>query len=280
MFGLLNCEALRGPGMVILQILRIFTLITLGTAVAACWVLIIKIDTSNGYFFFAAATLFFTSTGAVFFAISELPFGRSYFNHTWPVLSDEYGLTWLGAFMFVIGCNLLGELNQPHNGSDELGLPFYRLVMAAGILNLTFGFFNIVCSWLFHDSVMGINARNVRSDGSLAKSPKEKYNDNFSTRSNSFRKDKPKSKFMSMFWKDKDGGKQSEKPTISHPMPAHYDVERNAGNDDDYGHHHDADRRSPIVPTVKRPDTALHPMHAPRKVRQSSFYSVAHMPQF
>ncbi|KAF7554409.1 hypothetical protein G7046_g6831 [Stylonectria norvegica] len=281
MFGMFNNDSLRGPGMIVLQVLRAFTLIGLATAVAACWTLIIKIDTANGFFFFDAASLFFTSTISVLLALSELPFARGYFRRTWPVLSEQHGLTWLGLAMTLIGCNILGKLNQPANSSDKLGLPFWRLVLAAGILSITFGVLNIICSFIFHDGKNGINARSVRSQGSLATSIKgapiksDPYNDQYSVRSASLRNEKTKTKFMSMFWKKDAGGKPSEKPTISHPMPAHYDVERNAGSDDEWDH----DRRSPIVPEIRRPDTALHPINGAHTAR-SSYYSEAHMSRF
>ncbi|KAM0425236.1 hypothetical protein ACHAPT_009553 [Fusarium lateritium] len=272
----------RGPGMIFLQILRGLTIIGLLAAVVACWVLIIKIDTTNGWFFFDAASLFFTSTAAVFLVVSELPIAKMYFRRTWPVLSEEHGLTWLGVAMTLIGCNVLGKLNQKTNSSDELGLPFWRLVLASGILSLTFGVVNIIASLIFRDSANGINARIVRVEGELAQGrDDESFHKPMSSRSSSLN-EKPKAKFMSFFWK-KDGGKNAtSRPNISQPIPRDHDLERNAGPhfdhshigaDDDYEH----DRRSPIVPEVRRPDTALHPMN---NGRRSSYYSEAHMSRF
>lgn len=278
MVSSLNSGSLRGPGMIALQVLRALTLISLAAAGAACWVLIVKIDTTNGFFFFDAASLFFTSTVAVFLGISELPIARSYFGHTWPVLSDDHGLTWLGLAMNIIGCNILGKLNQPANDADDIGLPFWRLVLAAGILNITFGILNIILSLIFHDGKNGINARHVRTQGSLAASSKNTYSDEYSVRSNSVKNEKGRNKFMSMLWTKGPAGKTSEKPQISHPMPAHHDVERDAeanNNDDDW----ENDRLSPIVPGVRRPDTALHPMHTGASSRYSK-YSTAHMSRF
>lgn len=279
-------DSIRGPGMIILQVLRAVTLITLITAAVACWTLIIKIDTSNGFFFFDAASLFFTSNIAVFLAVSELPIAKSYFRRTWPVLSEESGLTWLGFAMSLIGCNILGKLNQPANSSKKLGLPFWRLVLAAGVLAITFGIINIVCSFIFRDSANGISARVVRSEGSLA-APSQaasSYKEQYSVRSNSLRGEKTKSKFMSMFWKKDKSHNATERPEISAPMPSQthqqYDVERDPAyspvsysrgqRDED-----EWDRRSPIVPEVKRPDTALHPIHS-----RTSRYSEAHMSRF
>lgn len=267
-------DSIRGPGMIILQVLRAFTIIGLLAAAVASWTLIIKIDTSNGWFFFDAASLFFTSSICAFLIVSELPVARGYFRRTWPVLSDDCGLTWLGVAMTVVGCNVLGKLNQSSNTSKKLGLPFWRLVLAAGVLAITFGICNIVCSFIFRDSANGISARIVRSEGSLADShPRApSLKEHYSVRSNSVKSEKGKSKFMSFFWgKDKKekthGG--SPRPEISGPMPSQmhqqYDVERDPAYspsvESPSAENWQYDRRSPIAPGVRRPDTALHPMN-------------------
>jgi hypothetical protein len=277
--------------MIILQVLRAFTIIGLLTAAVACWTLIIKIDTSNGWFFFDAASLFFTSTISVFIVVSELPVARGYFRRTWPVLSDECGLTWLGVAMTIIGCNILGKLNQPANSSKKLGMPFWRLVLAAGVLAITFGICNIVCSFIFRDSANEISARIVRSEGSLANShPKAPSLKEYSVRSNSVKSEKGKSTFMSFFWgKDKKDKQEktgsSPRPEISGPMPSQayqqYDVERDPAyspsvDQNPNGDQWDYDRRSPIAPDIRRPDTALHPMNHGHVSR----YSEAHMSRF
>lgn len=273
-----NTESIRGPGMIFLQILRAFTLIGLAAAVVACWILIIKVDTSRDFWFFDAASLFFTSSACVFLAISELPLARAYFRRTWPVLSDDHGLTWLGLAMTLVGCNILGKLYHPTNASKKLGLPWWRLVMAAGILSITFGIMNIISSFVFRDRANRINARQVRADGSLSKS-RDDDSLNYSYQSDSIKGEKPKEAFMSFFWKKPE--KSASKPSISHPMPREPDLERNSPphhahsaqeSDDEW----DQDRCSPIVPEIRRPDTALHPMHS----RRSSRYSEAHMSRF
>ncbi|RSM09626.1 hypothetical protein BHE90_002150 [Fusarium euwallaceae] len=278
MFG----SGLRGPGMIFLQILRGFTIIGLLAAVVACWTLIIKIDTSNGWFFFDATSLFFTSSAAVFLIVSELPIAKSYFRQTWPVLSEHHGLTWLGVAMILIGCNVLGKLNQSANSADNLGLPFWRLVLAAGILSLTFGVVNIIASLIFRDSANGINARIVRIEGELATSrDDESFHKPMSSHSSSLN-EKPRNKFMSVFWKNRGDENASTRPNISQPIPRDVDIERNAGPHFDHSHingdaEYEEERRSPIVPTVRRPDTALHPMNTGRR---SSYYSEAHMSRF
>ena len=46
--------------------------------------------------------------------------------------------------MFVLGITTLGCLNQPAHSRDNLGLGFWRVVIAAGILNMILGFFNLI----------------------------------------------------------------------------------------------------------------------------------------
>ncbi|KAJ4267322.1 hypothetical protein NW762_003426 [Fusarium torreyae] len=280
MFG----ERIRGPGMIILQVLRAITIISLLTATAGCWMLIIKIDTSSGWFFFDALSLTFTSSAAVFFIVSELPFCKNYFLQNWPVFSDEHGLTWLGLGLLLIGSNILGKLHQPWNSAEKLGLPFWRLVIAAGVLTITSGVLNIICSFIFRDGANNINARMVRADGSLARSvdggslgkPKSNY-------SASFNEEKPKRSFMSAFWKKRDTDNPAPRPHISQPITHDHDIERNAMPHYDHDpvvddNASDLDRRSPIVPEVRRPDTALHPMNM--NAHHSSFYSTANMSRF
>jgi hypothetical protein len=286
MFG----EKIRGPGMIVLQVLRVITIISLLTAAAACWVLVIKINRSTGWFFFEAMSLVLTSSATVFLVISELPFCKSYFQKNWPVFSDEHGLTWLGVGLLLIGSNILGKLNSPYNRDDKIGLPFWRLILAAGILTLTSGVLNLICSVIFRDR--DINARMIRADGSLARGRDEsksfgKSNSNYSA---SFSDERPKKTFMSFFWKKSDDSQSSSprrnisnpisRPHISQPISHDHDVERNApphydNEPDDY----DLDRRSPIVPAVRRPDTALHPMNI-RRPASPSMYSEAHMSRF
>ncbi|KAF4971720.1 hypothetical protein FSARC_1519 [Fusarium sarcochroum] len=281
MFG----ERIRGPGMIILQVLRVITITSLLAAAAGCWILIIKIDTSSGWFFFDALSLTFMSSAAAFFIVSELPFCGNYFMENWPVFSEVHGLTWLGLGLLLIGSNILGRLHQPYNAPDKLGLPFWRLIVASGILTITSGVLNITCSLIFRDGANNINARMVRADGSLARSMDEeslgKPQSNYTA---SFNEEKPKKTFMSLFWKKKgETASQAPRPHISQPITHDHDIERNAMPHYDhdpavYDNDSDLDRRSPIVPEVRRPDTALHPMNM--NARRSSLYSTANMSHF
>ncbi|KAL3962272.1 hypothetical protein ACCO45_003795 [Purpureocillium lilacinum] len=264
--------SLRGIGMVVLQALRVLTIVTLAAVGASCWVLIIKVDKGRDTFVFECASHFFTSMLCIVLIVAEAPLLsiiKDYFRSTWPVLSKEHGLGWLGFAMVVIGCNMLGNLNRPAYDPDNMGSEFAKLVLASSILSITFGIINILAALVWRDGKEGITSRDIRSDGSLADSHREALPDYAtSTRTNtSLRNEKTRSKFVSMFWKKSPDG-EKPRPQISGPFQAHHDVERDADVDED--------RRSPIVPGLKRPATALHPMHTGR----SSLYSAAHMSRF
>lgn len=259
--------------MIILQLLRAATIITLVTAGAACWILIIKVDTSRSYFIFECFSLVFTSFACIAFIISELAFVeriRIYLRNTWPILSDSHGVGWLGGAIILIGCNILGTLNQPAYEEGNLNSSFSAVVMAGGILSLIFGVLNIVCGLFWRDGSQGITSRDIRANGSLANSQREvlpEYHSHPSSPAGSVRNEKTRSKFMSMFWKKEEGNQNVARPNISAPFNMNHDVERDA---------HQDDRASPIIPGLRRPDTALHPMHTGR----SSHYSEANMSRF
>ncbi|KAK5989339.1 hypothetical protein PT974_10854 [Cladobotryum mycophilum] len=272
MAGFMSVTSLRGVGMIILQALRVATVITLFTAGAACWILIINVDKHKPYFVFQCISLFFTSVFCSLLVVSELAFAefiRVYLRRTWPVLSDHHGISWLGGGMLIIGCNVLGALNRSEEDSKKLNGPFSSLVLAAGILSFVFGVLNILCSFVWCDRKEGITSRDIRANGSLAQAQREYVPDYESSHTSSLRNEKTRSKFKSMFWKKEEAPQSAGRPEISRPYYNHptHDVERDAGLDD---------RASPIIPTIKRPDTALHPIHT----RRSSKYSEADMSRF
>ncbi|KAK2590158.1 hypothetical protein QQS21_012169 [Conoideocrella luteorostrata] len=268
-FKFFKPAAVKGAGMVILQILRIFTMVTLAAIAASCWVLIIKVDKGRSYFVFECASLCFTSFISVFLLVSEWPPHKSirnYYRQSWPVFSDYHGLTWLGTALLMIGCNILGNLNKPANDKENLGPHFSKLVLASAILAITFGLLNIIGALVWRDGKEGINSRDIRSSGSLAKSRRQSLPDYSSSAGSSYyQKEKPQKALFSMLWgKKKDNGEKTPaRPYISGPIQTHKDVERDGGH---------GDRQSPVVPGLRRPDTALHPMHD-----RNSNYSAAHM---
>ena len=283
--GLVNLSSLRGIGMVVLQMVRVFTVITLAALAASCWVLIVKVGKDKTYFVFECASLFFTFVIALVLMVSEFPVVsavRSYFRSTWPVLSDAHGVGWLGIAMVMLGCNMLGNLNRPAYDADKMGPHFSKLVLASAVLAITFGALNFICALVWRDAKEGVTSRDIRANGSLADSRRQSLPD-YSPSASSVRGEKTRSKFLSFLHRgDAAGEKKPSRPIISGPISAHQDLERGAVNEYDHDHAHGNDmepahdRRSPIVPGLKRPDTALHPMHT----APSSRYSAVSMGRF
>ncbi|KAH7311678.1 hypothetical protein B0I35DRAFT_70113 [Stachybotrys elegans] len=263
----------RGAGMIVLQILRAATVIGLLAGAASCYILMLHLDQDRGWFVFEGASIFFLSLVCLGLIVTEFPIintVRDFFRESLPMLGPDSGLGALSLCLCVIGCNLLSKLNQPAYDTRNLADAFRQLIMAAGILNLVFGLLNGICTWVWSNRKEGIMARSVRSNGSLAEaSEKGTRSWNEIESIGSIRKEKRKSKFYGMFWKgnnDNEVNSSSPRPNISGPMHA----------DNSYDDDLEA-RQSPIVPGVRRPDTALHPM---MHTRSSSRYSEANMSRF
>lgn len=62
-----------GTGMVVLQLLRAFTVVTLATLATSYWVLVINVDKKCNYFVFECASHFFTSVFCALLILSEFP---------------------------------------------------------------------------------------------------------------------------------------------------------------------------------------------------------------
>ena len=93
---------------------------------------------------------------AAFLILTELPLFKKYFAQNWPLFSHKSGFVMLGCAMLLIGNGLLGNLNKPATSQKNLGLPFWRIVIAAGIVVIVMGAINIFavssillyCCWL------------------------------------------------------------------------------------------------------------------------------------
>ncbi|KAG6036524.1 hypothetical protein E4U41_005626 [Claviceps citrina] len=273
---------IKVAGMFVLQILRVFSIITLFAVAASCWVLAIKVNKDRPYFVFECTSLAFTSIISVFLLTSELPVKatQNFYRRTWPVLSDFHGHSWYGLAMVMIGCYLLGNLNQPANNDETLGSKYFKLVLASSILCLVFGLLYIIGSLVWRDGKEGINSRDIRDHGALAKNGREALPDyasstaphnNYTASNND---EKTSSKICNALWgkaKKETGESKPNRPNISGPFSAHQDVERDAGLND---------QRSPIAPDVRRPDDSLHPINHSHRSSLSSRYSVAHLSRF
>jgi hypothetical protein len=92
----------------------------------------------------------------------------------------------LGAAMLLLGNNVLGNLNKQATSQKSLGLAFWRIVIAAGIVVIIMGTINLFAvsialsldkqsfptkmyqSYIFRDTKIGLTARQVRSHGAVA----------------------------------------------------------------------------------------------------------------
>lgn len=80
----------------------------------------------------------------MFLITSEVSLFRNYFAHEWPVLGSNHGFVALGLAMVVLGVNVLGHLNKESLSQENMGLAFWRIVLAAGVLAFIIGLFNVI----------------------------------------------------------------------------------------------------------------------------------------
>lgn len=104
----------------------------------------------------------------MFLTASELSLFRNYYARNWPLLSPAHGFVTLALLMIVLGINMLGNLNKPATSQKSLGLAFWRVVIASGIVVFIMGWVNLVASYVFRDRSNGITARQVRAHGAVA----------------------------------------------------------------------------------------------------------------
>ena len=90
---------------------------------------------------------------------------KNYIARRWPLLGPEHGFGFLGVAMITLGINMLGNLNKEATSQESLGIEFWRIVIASGILSLIMGFFNITATFVFRDRQRGITARMARAHG-------------------------------------------------------------------------------------------------------------------
>jgi hypothetical protein len=272
MFKFRDNSGFHGSGYIVLNVLRALNIVILTLVAAASALMMVFAKFPNAYQLFADVTLFFIICVCGLLILSEIPgtFLKSWIARTWPVFGEGHGFTWLGTSMIMMGCHTLGALSHEPFTAKKVGKPVWQVIMAAGILAITFGFFNITCSFLFKDGAGKRSAREVRQDGATPSLYKG-TDDYSSTRSPSVRDEKHekrRTRFSRML------PKFGTKPAISHPMPQH-DIEHGASEPvEDL-----QDRSSPVVPGVQRPPTAMHPYHFGG--RRSSYYSEAsHIDRF
>ncbi|RMY74440.1 hypothetical protein D0863_03217 [Hortaea werneckii] len=164
----LSSKTLAGSGYVILNCIRGLNLIGLLALMTASVIMVIKTSTSSKFFFFDAVSQITTALICVFLLVSELSLFRAYFARNWPLLSQGHGFVALALAMIILGVNMLANLNKQPTSQEALGLPFWRIVVASGIIAFVLGFINLVASYVFCDRAQGITARQVRAKGVVA----------------------------------------------------------------------------------------------------------------
>ncbi|ERF76150.1 hypothetical protein EPUS_01484 [Endocarpon pusillum Z07020] len=161
-------KSLAGPGYVILNTIRVLNVISLLAVIAACSVMLVKTFVVSKFFFFDACGHVVKAIIAGFLIFTEIPLFRSYLARNWPLFSRDSGFVMLGVTMILLGNAILGNLNKEATSQESLGLAFWRIVIASGIVVIVMGFVNILSSYVFRDTKIGLNARQVRSHGAVA----------------------------------------------------------------------------------------------------------------
>ena len=177
---------LAGAGYVILNILRVLTIITLGSIIAGSWIMLVKTVQNSDFFFFDSVSHFMTSTISIFLIVSELCLFKRWFTSNWPLLSEQSGLITLALMLIIMGCQMLAQLNKDATSEEKLGLPFWRVIIAGGILGFVMGFLNLIAHFLFRMSKKGVTSRMIRAHGAkvlLDDLPKSVYSGHSGPRS-------------------------------------------------------------------------------------------------
>jgi hypothetical protein len=178
MFSLAHDSKLLGAGHVILNVIRVFNLIGLAAVMMASMAMPILSGIRGHFYFFDMMTHVFFFLLSTFLFVSELPVPwkrlKEYYERNWPVLGPEHSLAWLGWGMVLIGFQILGDMWKPGYRPEVIGDDWWRAFLAAAILSVTFGFFNIAASVIFRLSPdattdhVRVTSRQIRTHGNLA----------------------------------------------------------------------------------------------------------------
>ena len=70
--------------------------------------------------------------------------------------------------MIITAAQILGSLNKESTSQSGMGMSFWQVVVAAGIVCFIMGFVNIAASYIFRTKSVGVTARMVRAYGATA----------------------------------------------------------------------------------------------------------------
>ncbi|KAB2575128.1 hypothetical protein BFW01_g8316 [Lasiodiplodia theobromae] len=166
--SVLISKNLAGPAYIILNVVRALNIIGLLLVATASFLMLVKTIVVSRFFFFDGCSHVITACISCFLIASEACLFRSYFRKNWPLFSPEHGFVALGLAMILLGVNTLGNLNKDATSAENLGMPFWSVVISSGIIILVLGFVNIFVSYIFRDTKLRITARNVRASGAVA----------------------------------------------------------------------------------------------------------------
>jgi hypothetical protein len=206
-----------------------------------------------------------------FLILTELPLFKSYFHRNWPLFSPRHGFVMLGLSMIFLGNSVLGQLNKEATSQESLGLPFWRIVIAAGVIVFTMGFVNLFASYIFRDTKTHLTARQVRSHGATAgakadvEADPRTPNPNRRTRYRSFFLGQKRNSLPSYYWHSRNNtGEKGH--NISSPV-SHHNPRSPSGASSKYSQASDSPKRERGEggygglgsPDVARPNLAHHP---------------------
>ncbi|TGJ85339.1 hypothetical protein E0Z10_g3410 [Xylaria hypoxylon] len=256
MFGKNNSSGVQGHAYIILQVIRFCNVAVLLAVMVASVLMLIFAKLPNGFQFFADivhALVFFFAALLIFTEIGLWGKGQAFIARAWPMLGPDRGFTGLGSIMILIGCHLLGGLNNGTYTEDGVPSQISQVIIGAGIISLAFGFTNVLASLMFKNEK--VRAREVRSAGATTRDVI--FNDNYSSSSRS---------------------NSTRKPEISGPMPMNDQFQRDNSEfypEDDKSLTSFDSRHSPIMPQISRPPTALHPIN-----RTTHYSEASHIDRF
>ncbi|KAH6656747.1 hypothetical protein BKA67DRAFT_166653 [Truncatella angustata] len=256
----------KGAGFILLNIVRGCNIMVFTTLAVSSAVLMVVAKMPNGYTFFSDVPMAFIIIVCSLLGLSEMGVWSTWFGIYWPTFGPNHGFTWLGGSMILMGSHILGKLSDDRFAQDKMGIIFWNVCMAAGILSYIFGFTNIIMSWWFGKRE-GRNIRTYRNSGAIEPErgwkgdEASKYSDSYSTSkaSHASIKEERTRSIFNPFGK-------SKKHQISGPVVLD-DVEK--------GNSPVLDRGSPIVPSIQRPPTLQHPA---MRNTPSRYSEASHLP--
>ncbi|KAJ9651478.1 hypothetical protein H2198_009236 [Neophaeococcomyces mojaviensis] len=161
-------KSLAGAGYVVLNVIRAMNITALLAVSAASSVMLVKMFNNKSFFFFDACENLIRVVISCFLILTETPLFKIYFMTNWPLFAPSSGFVMLGAAQILLGNSLLANLNKENASQENIGLAFWRLIIGSGITIFVMGFLNILASYVFRDTKMGLTARQVRSSGATA----------------------------------------------------------------------------------------------------------------